>query len=82
MLGSTQSLVRFLLSYCLRVVSDLVFLPSGHAFLWKHGVEHSDPSLWNVMYHPIRKCGVLTDFDLTVFAWLTRVPGSVAKVQF
>ena len=28
------------------------------------------------MYHPIRKCGVLTDFDLTVFAWLTRVPGN------
>ncbi len=28
------------------------------------------------MYHPIRKCGVLTDFDLTVFAWLTRVPGT------
>ncbi|KJA25249.1 hypothetical protein HYPSUDRAFT_37739, partial [Hypholoma sublateritium FD-334 SS-4] len=47
-----------------------------HAFLWKHGVEHSDPSLWNVMYHPGRKCGVLTDFDLSVIAWLNRVPGT------
>ena len=28
------------------------------------------------MYHPNRKCGVLIDFDLTVFAWLTRVPGT------
>ena len=28
------------------------------------------------MYHPTRKCGVLTDFDLTVFAWLTRIPGT------
>ncbi|KJA25250.1 hypothetical protein HYPSUDRAFT_419894 [Hypholoma sublateritium FD-334 SS-4] len=47
-----------------------------HAFLWKHGVEHSDPSLWNVMYHPVRECGVLTDFDLSVISWLPRVPGS------
>ena len=28
------------------------------------------------MYHPTRKCGVLTDFDLTAMAWLTRVPGT------
>ena len=48
----------------------------GHAFLWKHGIEHSDPSLWNVMYHPIRKCGVLTDFDLSIIAWRTRVLGT------
>ncbi len=48
----------------------------GHAFLWKHGVEHSDPSLWNVMYHPIRKCGVLTDFDLSIIAWRERVLGT------
>ena len=48
----------------------------GHAFLWKHGIEHSDPSLWNVMCHPIRKCGVLTDFDLSIIAWRTRVLGT------
>ncbi len=40
----------------------LTLLLLGHAFLWKHGVEHSDPSLWNVMYHPIRKCGGLNGF--------------------
>ena len=28
------------------------------------------------MYHPTRKCGVLTDFDLSVKVWLTRVPRS------
>ena len=29
------------------------------------------------MYHPTRKCGVLTDFDLPTVAWLARVPGSI-----
>ncbi|KAF5330662.1 hypothetical protein D9619_005366 [Psilocybe cf. subviscida] len=46
-----------------------------HAFLWKHGVEHGDPSLPNVMYDPIKGCGVLSDFDLSTMAWLERVPG-------
>ncbi|KJA28917.1 hypothetical protein HYPSUDRAFT_100472, partial [Hypholoma sublateritium FD-334 SS-4] len=48
----------------------------GHAFLWKHGVEHGDPSLSNVMYHPIRQCGVLMDFDLAAIQWLPLVPGT------
>lgn len=47
----------------------------GHAFLWKHGVEHGDPSLCTVMYHPIRKCGILTDFDFSVIPCLERVLG-------
>ena len=49
---------------------------SGHAFLWKHSIEHINPSLWNVKYHPIRKYGVLTDFDLPAMSWRTRVAGS------
>ncbi len=28
------------------------------------------------MYHPTRRCGVLTDFDSTVFALLKRIPGT------
>ncbi len=28
------------------------------------------------MYHPIRKCGVLTDFDLSIIAWRERVLGT------
>ncbi len=46
----------------------------GHSFIRKHGIGHSDPSLWNAKYHRTRKCGILTDFDLSVTAWLTFVP--------
>ncbi|KAF5330660.1 hypothetical protein D9619_005364 [Psilocybe cf. subviscida] len=47
-----------------------------HVFLWKHGVEHGDPSLANMMYDPIEGCGVLSDFDWSNMAWLERVPGN------
>ncbi|KJA25248.1 hypothetical protein HYPSUDRAFT_37738 [Hypholoma sublateritium FD-334 SS-4] len=47
-----------------------------HAFLWKHGIGHSDPSTCTVKYHPTRKCGVLTDFDLSAVPWLERAPGT------
>ncbi|KAG9217952.1 hypothetical protein CCMSSC00406_0010270 [Pleurotus cornucopiae] len=46
-----------------------------HAFLWKHGVEHGDPSLYNIMCHPETHRGVLTDFDLSILQWEDRVPG-------
>ncbi|KAF9487966.1 hypothetical protein BDN71DRAFT_551275 [Pleurotus eryngii] len=46
-----------------------------HAFLWKHGVEHGDPSLYNIMCHPETHRGVLTDFDLSILQWEARVPG-------
>ncbi|KAF7420817.1 hypothetical protein PC9H_011335 [Pleurotus ostreatus] len=46
-----------------------------HAFLWKHGIEHGDPSLYNVMCHPETRRGVLTDFDLSILQWEERVPG-------
>ncbi len=46
---------------------------SGHAFLWKHSIKHNDPSLWNAKYNPIRKCGVLTDFDLPAVSWRRHV---------
>ncbi|KAF4565651.1 hypothetical protein EYR40_002280 [Pleurotus pulmonarius] len=45
-----------------------------HAFLWKHGVEHGDPSLYNIMCHPETHRGVLTDFDLSILQWEERVP--------
>ncbi|KAF8808817.1 hypothetical protein BYT27DRAFT_7136869, partial [Phlegmacium glaucopus] len=48
----------------------------GHAFLWKYRVEHRDPSLGNMMYDPDLKCGVLTDFDLSIFQWEPRVIGT------
>ena len=38
----------------------------GHAFLWKNHVERGDPSVDNMMYDPDSKCGVLTDFDLSL----------------
>ncbi|KAF8808810.1 hypothetical protein BYT27DRAFT_7061442, partial [Phlegmacium glaucopus] len=47
-----------------------------HAFLWKHHVEHGDPSLGNMMYDPDLKCGVLTDFDLSIFQWEPSVIGT------
>ncbi|GLB44606.1 hypothetical protein LshimejAT787_1702330 [Lyophyllum shimeji] len=47
-----------------------------HAFLWKHGVEHGDPSLWNIMYSVQHRCGVLADYDLSVFRHLPRVLGT------
>ncbi|KAF8808814.1 hypothetical protein BYT27DRAFT_7095882 [Phlegmacium glaucopus] len=47
-----------------------------HAFLWKHRVEHGDPSLGNMMYDPDLKCGVLTDFDLSILQWEPRVIGT------
>ncbi|GLB44274.1 hypothetical protein LshimejAT787_1602040 [Lyophyllum shimeji] len=47
-----------------------------HAFLWKHGVEHGDPSLWNIMYSVQDRCGVLADYDLSVFRHHPRVLGS------
>ncbi|CAA7264594.1 unnamed protein product [Cyclocybe aegerita] len=37
-----------------------------HRFLHEKGFEHSDPSLWNMMYNRVQKCGVLTDFDLAL----------------
>ncbi|GBE83532.1 hypothetical protein SCP_0505860 [Sparassis crispa] len=37
-----------------------------HFRLWLHGVEHGDISLYNLMYNPDTKRGVLNDFDLTV----------------
>ncbi|KDQ24096.1 hypothetical protein PLEOSDRAFT_1059239 [Pleurotus ostreatus PC15] len=46
-----------------------------HAFLWKHGIEHGDPSLYNVMCHPETRRGVLTDFDLSILQWEERIPG-------
>ncbi|KAJ8457029.1 hypothetical protein ONZ45_g18479 [Pleurotus djamor] len=46
-----------------------------HAFLWKHGVEHGDPSLHNIMCHPVTHRGVLTDFDLSILQWEDRVIG-------
>lgn len=51
------------------------FRSTGHAFLWKHGVEHGDPSLYNIMCHPETRRGVLTDFDLSILQWEDRVPG-------
>jgi len=48
----------------------------GHAFLWKHRVEHGDPSLGNMMYDPDLNCGVLTDFDLSLLQWECRVIGT------
>ncbi|KDR79227.1 hypothetical protein GALMADRAFT_25577, partial [Galerina marginata CBS 339.88] len=47
-----------------------------HAFLWKHHVEHGDPSLSNLMYDPDTQCGVLSDFDLSVLQWEPRVTGT------
>ncbi|KAF8182310.1 hypothetical protein BJ912DRAFT_928663 [Pholiota molesta] len=47
-----------------------------HAFLWKHFVEHGDPSLNNIMYDEEKKCGVLTDFDLSLLQWEPRIPGT------
>ncbi|GLB44611.1 hypothetical protein LshimejAT787_1702380 [Lyophyllum shimeji] len=47
-----------------------------HAFLWKHGVEHDDPSLRNIMYSVQDRCGVLADYDLSVLRPLHRVFGS------
>ncbi|KAF4568147.1 hypothetical protein EYR40_010457 [Pleurotus pulmonarius] len=46
-----------------------------HAFLWKHGIEHGDPSLYNIMCHPETHRGVLTDFDLSILQWEERDPG-------
>ncbi|KAF8964736.1 hypothetical protein BDZ97DRAFT_860119 [Flammula alnicola] len=46
-----------------------------HSFLWKNYVEHGDPSLNNAMYDPSLKCGVLTDFDLSLLQWEPRVLG-------
>ncbi|KAL6307009.1 hypothetical protein BKA93DRAFT_131991 [Sparassis latifolia] len=37
-----------------------------HFRFWLHGVEHGDISLYNLMYNPDTKRGVLNDFDLTV----------------
>ena len=64
----------FYLLSCIQ--AKLLIINTGHAFLWKHGIEHGDPSLWNVMYNPVKKCGVVADFDLSILAWLQRVPGS------
>ncbi|PPQ90091.1 hypothetical protein CVT25_012255 [Psilocybe cyanescens] len=47
-----------------------------HAFLWKNYVEHGDPSLSNIMYDPETKCGVLSDFDLSLLQWETCVVGT------
>ncbi|CAA7264470.1 unnamed protein product [Cyclocybe aegerita] len=47
-----------------------------HAFLWKHGVEHGDPSLYNIMYDPQTHHGVMTDFDLAIIQFLPRIPGT------
>ncbi|PPQ94398.1 hypothetical protein CVT25_002486 [Psilocybe cyanescens] len=47
-----------------------------HAFLWKNYVEHGDPSLSNIMYDPETKCGVLSDFDLSLLQWETRAIGT------
>uniref|UniRef100_A0A8H7XYE1 Fungal-type protein kinase domain-containing protein n=1 Tax=Psilocybe cubensis TaxID=181762 RepID=A0A8H7XYE1_PSICU len=47
-----------------------------HAFLWKNYVEHGDPSLSNIMYDPVDKCGVLSDFDLSLLQWEPRVIGT------
>ncbi|KAF9480255.1 hypothetical protein BDN70DRAFT_833143 [Pholiota conissans] len=47
-----------------------------HAFLWKHYVEHGDPSVTNLMYDPETKCGVLSDFDLSILQWEPRVFGT------
>jgi Fungal protein kinase len=48
----------------------------GHAFLWKNHVEHGDPSVDNMIYGPESKCGVLTDFDLSLLQWEPRVFGT------
>ncbi len=62
---------------CLSAVSNHLFIfPLGHAFFWKNGVEHGDPSLWNMMYRPTQNCDVLNDFDLSVMAFLTCAPGN------
>ncbi|KAF8881294.1 hypothetical protein CPB84DRAFT_254716 [Gymnopilus junonius] len=47
-----------------------------HSFLWQNFVEHGDPSLSNLMYDPVEKCGVLTDFDLSLLQWEPRVFGT------
>ncbi|CAA7264596.1 unnamed protein product [Cyclocybe aegerita] len=47
-----------------------------HRFLHECGFEHSDPSLWNMMYDVRRRCGVLTDFDLAL------PPGSSTPAGF
>ena len=48
----------------------------GHAFLWKHRVKHGDPSLSNMMYDVDLKCGVLTDFNLSLLQWEPRIIGT------
>ena len=58
-----------------RVVKWTECPPSGHAFLWKNRIEHGDPSLGNLMYNPVNKCGVLTDFDLSILQWESRTFG-------
>jgi hypothetical protein len=47
-----------------------------HVFLWSRGVEHGDPSLWNMMYNEELHCGVLSDFDLSVSRRNPWVPGT------
>ncbi|KAF9480256.1 hypothetical protein BDN70DRAFT_931918 [Pholiota conissans] len=49
---------------------------SCHAFLWKHYVEHGDPSVSNLMYDPETNCGVLSDFDFSILQWEPRVFGT------
>ncbi|KAG5638945.1 hypothetical protein H0H81_008445 [Sphagnurus paluster] len=50
-----------------------------HALLWSIGVRYGKPSLWNIMYSGEHKCGVLTDFDLSILNSRRRVPGTDRK---
>jgi len=47
----------------------------GHAYLWSIGVEHGDPSLWNMLYDPVTNCGVFSDYDLAILRGQARLFG-------
>jgi hypothetical protein len=46
-------------------------------FPLENRVEHGDSSLSNMMYDSDLKCGVLTDFDLSITQWEERI-GTIA----
>lgn len=64
--------------------SNIHWLPFtlSHAFFRKYGVGHSDPSLWNIMYSPACKCGILTDFDFSAEAWLALEINRTGPIPF
>jgi hypothetical protein len=37
--------------------------PFHHSVLWTNGIDHDDISLWNLMWDPLLKVGVLNDFN-------------------